>query len=317
MNCLARRLLVVVGVAAFAAPGAASQAPPSPATVTLTTSPIAAKLAGKPYRLRIEATSTAGKSTRTVRFTFTRTEASGAQEQSYGFSLPRTAFSCRKTLSWCRLATGRSLGRFGRVDLTFGASGRRRSVAVGAGCTGTVTRTPGAVTGSIAFGDRSVSLRVSTRFSKRSRLRTAVDEASVDCSVSRANCTARLFGLEGDPASTFALFVPATGAAQAQFLWTSASRPASIDRSITLRNVPAANYAIASDLTTASFNAGGLEFLSGSVAYTASSPTRGFASGCGQATATLGGVTGDVAAVFDGVGRRPLAATGGYLESLP
>jgi hypothetical protein len=311
-------VLVVVGVAAFAAaPGAASQAPPSPATVTLTTSPIVAKLAGKRYRLRIEATSTAGKSIRTVRFTFTRTEGSGAQEQSYGFRLPRTAFSCLETLSRCRLATGRSLGRFGRVDLTFVASGRRRSVAVGAGCTGTATRRPGAVTGSIAFGDRSVSLRVSSHFGKRTRLGTALDQASVDCSASRANCTARLFGVEGDPASTFALFVPATGATQAQFLWTSASRPATVERSITYRNVRAANYAIASDLTTASFNAQGLQFLSGSVAYTASSPVREFASRCGQATATLGGVTGDVAAVFDGVGRRPLAATGGYLESLP
>jgi hypothetical protein len=321
VSCFGRRVLMVAVVAAFAAVPEIAASPPAlaPTTLTLATTSIPAKLGGKPYRLRVEVQSTAGRARRALTLSFTRSVGVATQEHTYAFSVPRASFSCGPTLRRCRLATGRALGRFGRVDLTFGATSRRRSAAVGAGCTGTAMRTPGTVAGTISVSDRSLSVDVSKRYGtgRVGRLRSALGEATVDCSRSRTNCNGRLFGLGGDPASGFALLAPASGEAVAQFSWTSVRTPATIDHSITVRNIPPANYAIASDLATASFNAQGVQFLSGSVAYTASTAPRTFASRCGQGTATLGGVTGDVAAVFDGAGRRPLSATGGYLESLP
>jgi hypothetical protein len=316
-------MLLIAAVAGAAAAPLGAAEPPRPAakptTLTLATRTLPARLAGKRYWLRIEVTRTAGRSSRALKLLFARVAGSATQTQSYSFNLPRAAFSCTSTLGSCRLATGRSLGRFGRIDLSFGATTRRGTVGPGAGCTGTVTRRSGAVSGSISFVDGSGSLRVAWHAqARRHNLRATLDEASIDCAASRTNCEAHLFGLGGrDPGAAFALVVPSSGAAEAQFVWSSVRRAATVDRSIVVRDLAATSFTIAPDLSSASFDARGLQFLSGSVAYTASSPAREFVTRCGQGTATLGGVTGDVAAVFDGVGRRPLSATGGYLESLP
>ena len=309
---------LVVGVLAVAPAAAAPPPPPKQIRTTgFATGPLAATLGGKRYSLRLEVTQVVRKGPTTLTLTFDRAVGSSTQAHAYSFALGRRAFSCRGRPARCRLDSGRSLGRYGHVRVTIAASRRRRAAPVETGCTGTATRTAARAAASVRFLDRSASLTV--RSSRR--VRATLRSARFACS-GFVECHTETLGLGGaDPAAAFALVAPAGRAAWAQIAFTLPLRaiaPATnVARSITVRNLPTTSFAIAPDLSTASFNAEGLPFLSGSVAYTASRTVPQFSTECGETASTLGRVTGDVAALFDGIGRKPLTATGGYLQKTP
>jgi hypothetical protein len=315
-------LLFTLAAAALAAvPGAAARGSVPPVSIlTFSTASLRASLGGKPYALRLEATKTSDKLNATLTLTFVRVSGSSTQTHAYEFTLPGRALSCGAGYSTCRLSSGRSLGRYGRIDLAFSARTAATGTKPDDGCTGTARRRAGAVRGELAFADRTVALRVAAKYGKRALHSTAVTFRG-HCGTAPAVCHTKLFGLSGgDAAVQFAVLAPPAGAAEARFAVVSpaaATKPATVMRAVDVRNLSSDSVTIAPDLSSASFDAAGLPFLSGSVTYTATRSVPPYSSSCGQITASLGRAAGDIAAVFDGVGRRPLAATGGYLESLP
>ena len=321
MSSLTRHAAAAVAFAALVAVPAAAAPPPRPApkqTLTVRAAAQPATIGGKRYSLRVAASRTIGAGSVALTLTFSRGLGSASQVHEYRFALPRRALACRPGLALCRLASGGSLGRFGRLELAFSATGRSRPASPGAGCTGTAMQRSGTIAGVLRFGDRSASLRASGH---PTRVRATAQRASSACSAAQPTCHTRIFGLGGaDPASAFAVVARTSGAAEAEFTFApplKATSPAEIERTIAVRNLPTRSLTIAPDLSSASFDAQGLPFLSGTVSYSAGRSVAPFSSSCGQGTATLGGVTGDIAAIFDGVGERPLTATGGHVEKIP
>src|SRR5919199_1343446 len=160
MHALNRTGAVLAAAAVVAASAAA--APPRPSQVPLirvATGPIPATLAGKPYSLRLMAMRSLPSGT-TVTLTFTRTVGPSTQSHLYEYELGRRALSCTGRRLRCRLDTGRSLGRYGRVRLAVTATRRPRAVAPEPGCTGSATRDAAAAKLSLHFLDLSASLNV-------------------------------------------------------------------------------------------------------------------------------------------------------------
>ena len=285
-------------------------------TISVAAGPVAAVLAGKRYSLRLSVTQALPTRATTLTLSFTRSVGSSSQTHDYSFPLSRRAFSCRGRSLRCVLETGRSLRRFGDVRLSVAATGRRRRGMLDAGCSGRATRTPAVAQASIQFRDPSVSL--AARYGRR--LGASIRGVRATCA-GATPCHTHLLGLGGDDAAgAFALVAPTTARAQAQLAFAlpeNTTAPAAIQRSVTVRNLRPGSFAISPDLSSANFSIEGSPFLSGSVTYTARGAIRKFASKCGVAEVTLGGTTGDVAAFFDGAARRPLLATGGYLEKIP
>jgi hypothetical protein len=312
---------VLAALAALAGPAVGG--PPPRDTLSLATAEIPARFGNKPYELRITVTRSAGKRIPALMLEFVRRVGSATQTHSYTFNVPAGAFVCRGRLANCRLDTGRRLGRFGRIDLTFAATRPARPGVAGANCAAGVTATQraGLVEGLVDLHERSLSLRAKQRYRRRhGGLAASARTARGTCKPAVVGCHTKIFGLGGDRAHAFALFAPSTGAAEARFYLTSylpGFDRASVEHAILIRDLPSTSFTIAPDLSSATLDASGLTFLSGSVAYTASRTATQFSTKCGEATATLGGVTGDIAAVFDGVGRSPFGATGGYLENIP
>jgi hypothetical protein len=87
---------------------------------------------------------------------------------------------------------------------------------------------------------------------------------------------------------------------------------------LSFTRVPPRNYTIAPDVSTASFSTDGLPRLSGTTAYTATTPpSPGRKASCGLEQSTHGTGSGTLEADFDVIGHQTLEPTSAWLDRAP